>query len=85
MLRNDDGTPVVAGGRFRLKPLNVLVHERMARRPFVAWTDFDIESFVDYGRYFYDLNMFQDDKRKKFAGQTALKKKRERAERRRSS
>lgn len=80
-LRNDDGTPFVENGRFRLKPLNVLVHERMARRPFVPWDEFDVESFVDYGRYFYDIN-FADEGRT-FAGQAALQRKRERAERRR--
>lgn len=40
-----------------LKPLNVLVHERMADRPFVPFAEFDVEDFVDYGRPFYDNNI----------------------------
>ena len=39
-----------------LKPLNVLMHERMAARPFVALEDFDTEAFVDNGRRLYDNN-----------------------------
>ena len=39
-----------------MKPLNVLVHERVLDQPFVKFEDFDIEAFVDYGRPFYDNN-----------------------------
>ena len=76
VLRNADGSPVLDGQNgYRMKPINVLVHERMARRPFVAWSEFDIEDFVDYGKLHYDLNQFEKT-RKKFKGQTKLMKKR---------
>lgn len=53
-----DGKPKRdARGNPQLKPINQLVHERMARRPFVAFADFDITGFVDYGQLFYDNNM----------------------------
>lgn len=39
-----------------LKPLNVVVHERMAKRPFVSFKSFDTEEFIDYGRPYYDNN-----------------------------
>ena len=58
-----------------MKPLNLLVHERMAARPFVAFDDFDIEEFVDYGRLFYDLNA-RHGRGVRFSGQTTLMKKR---------
>jgi len=58
-----------------MKPLNLLVHERMAARPFVPFDDFDIEEFVDYGRLSYDLNA-RHGKGVRFSGQAALKKKR---------
>ena len=53
-------------GMLALKPLNVLAHERMSRRPFVPYKDFDIASFVDYGRKFYDNNIGIDKHGKKF-------------------
>ena len=58
-----------------MKPLNVLVHERMAARPFLAFDDFDTQEFVDYGRLYYDLNA-RHGRGIQFAGQAALKKKR---------
>ncbi len=81
VLRNSDGTMAVANGQLRLKPLNVLVHERMAKRPFQKFDEFDIESFVDYGKLHYDNNRFEKS-RKQFAGQKTLMKKRRRAAKR---
>lgn len=40
----------------RLKPINVLVHERMAQRPFESIRRFDVAEFADYGRDYYDNN-----------------------------
>ena len=37
-----------------LKTTDQVVHERMARRPFVAYEDFDVEKFSDYGKMRYD-------------------------------
>jgi hypothetical protein len=37
-----------------LKPTDQVVHERMARRPFVPYEKFDVEKFSDYGRMKYD-------------------------------
>ena len=51
---------VAEDGRTEPKPINLLVHERMSMRPFLSFEDFDIESFVDYGRKFYDNNRFVD-------------------------
>ncbi len=39
-----------------LKPINQLVHERLAERPFVPFQRFDVEAFADYGRDYYDNN-----------------------------
>jgi hypothetical protein len=44
-----------------MKPLNVLVHERMATRPFVPFAAFDVEAFVDYGQTYYDNNHGRGD------------------------
>jgi hypothetical protein len=38
----------------RFKTTNVIVHERMAERPFVPYADFDVAEFSDYGRPKYD-------------------------------
>jgi hypothetical protein len=48
------------GGVPQLKPVSQVVHERMAARPFRKLADFDMESFVDYGRAFYDNNQGLD-------------------------
>ena len=40
----------------RLKPLSVVVHERMIERPFLRIDKFDTEAFIDYGRPYYDNN-----------------------------
>ena len=67
----------VRPGQKVIKPINLLVHERMAKRPFVAWQDFDVASFVDYGNMHYDLNRGRDGaKGKTFPGQARLRAKR---------
>jgi hypothetical protein len=50
----------------RLKPINVLVHERLARRPFVPFAEFDVEQFLDYGQRHYDNNAGIDRKGRSF-------------------
>jgi hypothetical protein len=37
-----------------LKTTDQVVHERMAQRPFVAYENFDVEKFSDYGKIRYD-------------------------------
>jgi hypothetical protein len=37
-----------------LKTVDQVVHLRMAQRPFVAYEDFDVEKFSDYGKMRYD-------------------------------
>ena len=39
-----------------LKRINQIVHERMAKRPFLRFGQFDTHNFVDYGRSYYDNN-----------------------------
>lgn len=62
-----------------LKPLCQLVHDRMLSRPFRQLADFDMESFVDYGRAYYDNNAGYD-KGKGFARAAQSNKKRERGQ-----
>ncbi|MCC7064274.1 MAG: hypothetical protein IT456_15800 [Planctomycetes bacterium] len=58
---NDLGQPMVeANGRVVLKPVVQVVHERLLQRPWKKLTDFGMESFVDYGRAFYDNNAWVD-------------------------
>ena len=60
-LVTDGGVPLCGPeGKPMMKPLNVLVHERMAERPFVPFAEFDIAAFVDYGQTFYDNNRMVD-------------------------
>jgi len=40
----------------RIKPVCTLVHDRMLARPFRQLARFDMETFVDYGRPYYDNN-----------------------------
>ena len=40
----------------RIKPTSTLMHERMAKRPFVRFSRFDTETYIDYGRPYYDNN-----------------------------
>jgi hypothetical protein len=42
-----DGKPV-------FKTTDVILHERIARQPFVKYSDFDVVAFSDYGRALYD-------------------------------
>ncbi len=65
-----NGTPMTS----KMKPINMLVHERMAERPFVPYKDFDTEEFVDYGNLHYDLNARVDGKGKEIPGQRKLMK-----------
>jgi hypothetical protein len=37
-----------------MKTVDQVVHERMANRPFVAYDDFDVAAYVDYGKLRYD-------------------------------
>ena len=39
-----------------VKTCDVIMHERMAARPFVAYSDFDVAAFSDYGKPMYDKN-----------------------------
>ena len=43
-------------GRPKIKALCYVVHDRMDTRAFTKFKDFDTESFVDYGRPYYDNN-----------------------------
>lgn len=52
---------VLGGPASVLQPLNVLVHRRMAERPFVPFAEFDVAAFTDYGRPYYDNNVGRGD------------------------
>ena len=67
---DDNGMPA-------LKPIMQVVHERMMARPFQKLADFDMESFVDYGRAYYDNNC-GIDKGKTFTRAQQANEKRER-------
>lgn len=71
-------------GKPHVKPLCTLMHERMAARPFVALEDFDMESFVDYGRPYYDNNSWLD-KGREFRAAVRANAAREKAEARRAA
>ena len=67
-------------GAGALKPLCQVVHDRMLSRPFRQLDDFDMESFVDYGRAYYDNNMGLDKGREfQRAQQANQKREREQA------
>lgn len=51
------------------KTTDVIVHERMAQRPFVNYANFDVAKFSDYGRPLYDKN---EDNRNEY-GQVVAK------------
>lgn len=55
-----DTVVVDAAGAMTLKTIPQLVHDRLLARPFKHLADFDMESFVDYGRPYYDNNMGLD-------------------------
>ena len=46
----------LANGDLQLKSVPEVIHDRMLTRRFKKLDDFDLESFVDYGRPFYDNN-----------------------------
>jgi hypothetical protein len=46
--------PLRTGKRDNLKSTVQVIHERMAQRPFVAYEDFDVADFSDYGKQRYD-------------------------------
>ncbi|MFT4514994.1 MAG: hypothetical protein ACI89X_002525 [Planctomycetota bacterium] len=46
----------LADGKLQLKSVPEVIHDRMLARRFKKLDDFDLESFVDYGRAFYDNN-----------------------------
>lgn len=54
----------LANGQLQLKSVPEVIHDRMLARRFKKLDDFDLESFVDYGRSFYDNN--HGDKGKAF-------------------
>lgn len=58
---DDMGQPMFdANGRAALKPVVQVVHERLMQRQWKKLADFGMESFVDYGRAFYDNNAWVD-------------------------
>lgn len=65
---NEDGPEV--------KPLNRVVRKRLIDRPFEAFADFDIPSFVDYGRTHYDNNARYDGTAARFKLSEHLQRKR---------
>ena len=75
VVTDDNGQP-------QLKPLNLLVHERMAARPFVKFEDFDVAAFADYGRDFYDNNARVERPGRVFARARATRAKHQRQEQR---
>jgi hypothetical protein len=69
--------PEASGQKPSLKPICRLVHDRMMARPFRKLGAFDMESFVDYGRAYYDNNEGYD-KGRKFSRAEQANKKRQR-------
>ena len=55
-LASRDTFLVADDGRTEAKPINFLVHERMAERFLLSFDAFDVAAYVDYGRKFYDKN-----------------------------
>ena len=55
-----DTVVLVANGPRKLKSIPQLVHDRLLTRPFQKLDDFGLDSFVDYGRPFYDNNQGLD-------------------------
>ena len=82
-LTSADGSVRERRGRPRMKPLNQLVHERMAQRPFVKFEDFDVAVFADYGRILYDNNRRVDGRGEVFMTPRKVEKQKQRQERRR--
>ncbi|MEE9127297.1 MAG: hypothetical protein V3U11_09165 [Planctomycetota bacterium] len=79
---NEDGYLLAdRRGNLKLKPINVLVHERMANRGFVWFDDFDIAEFIDYGNRFYDNNRHVDRRGRQFNFRPQHSKKRSKSKR----
>jgi hypothetical protein len=73
-----DTVVVGADGGMTLKTIPRLVHERLMARPFRRLGDFGMESFVDYGRPYYDNNVGHDKGRNfPHAGRNNEKRERE--------
>lgn len=72
-----DTVAVDAEGNKRLLSIPEVVHARMMQRPFRKLSAFDLESFVDYGRPFYDNNAGHD-KGRDFPRAAAANNKRQR-------
>jgi hypothetical protein len=81
-LTSADGAVRERRGRPVMKPINQLVHERMAQRPFVKFEDFDIAQFADYGRILYDNNRKVDGPGEVFMTPRKVAKAQQREERR---
>jgi len=57
------------------KTTDRLMHERMAARPFLPYSNFDVAAYVDYGRPKYDKNEdFRDPRTGQLADQEGAKK-----------
>lgn len=52
----------LANGELQLKSVPEVIHDRMLTRRFKKLDDFDLETFVDYGRPFYDNNHGENGK-----------------------
>jgi len=84
VLLDDAGQPVLdKKGQPKLKTLDVLVHERMAARPFVPFERFDVLGFADYGRTYYDNNKKVDGAGETFMTPKRVAKAEKKAERKR--
>ncbi len=82
-LTSADGSVRERRGRPRMKPINQLVHERMAQRPFVKFEDFDVAVFADYGRILYDNNRKVDGRGEVFMTPRKVDRQKQREEKRR--
>lgn len=76
-----------AQGNYVPKPIDQIVHERMALQPFVPFDAFDVGTFVDLGQHQYDLNNRFDrgrtfDVRKRMAAKFRREEEREARRRR---
>lgn len=78
-----EGQPIEKGNGYQLKTLDVLVHERMAARPFVPFADFDVMAFADYGRRYYDNNKKVDGEGETFMTPSRVAKAEKKAARQR--
>ncbi len=80
LVYDDAGQPMRgANGRPVMRPMLQVVHERQMAQPFRKLADFDMETFVDYGRPFYDNNSGLD-KGRNFPRAVASNEKRDRIE-----